>query len=179
MRLVRRESERPTTWRVGDQPTLTHHNSERSQAGANPAARNTAEPRSTPAVTDDLCGVNGSGRIRAAGETVEQHVARLTHPAISHWQSALTGSDDLRLQAIGLALANAQPGPTVGVQPSKDTPVNNNLVLLAMESDDPAVYALALGQCWDADYGMAAGPCTRSLAHNRPTREALALSPGR
>jgi hypothetical protein len=149
--LVRRESDRPTARLVSDQTTLTHDNSERSQALANPAARNTAEPRSTPAVTDDLCGINGSGRIRAARETVEQHVARLTHPAISHWQSAVAGSDDLRLQAIGLALANAQPVSTLNVQPSKDTPVNNSLVLLAMESHDPAVYALALGQCWDAD----------------------------
>jgi len=28
-----------------------------------------------------------------------------------------------------------------------------------METDDPAIYALAIRQCWDDDYGMAPGPC--------------------
>jgi len=44
-----------------------------------------------------------------ANETIEQHVARLTQTAISHWQSALAASEDPRRQAIGSPLANAQP----------------------------------------------------------------------
>ena len=157
--LVMRQSERPTAKPVDEHPALAHDNSEPPQARGNTGARNNAGPKAAATVTDDLCGVNGPDRLRADNETMEQHVSRLTQAVISQWQTALAGSDDLMRQAVGLALANAQPLPTFGDQPSKDTPVNNNLVLLAMESNDPAVYALALGQCWDADYAMASGPC--------------------
>jgi len=46
-----------------------------------------------------------------------------------------------------------------GTDPMPDTPVNNRLVLLAIETSDPVVYALALSQCGDHGYNMAAGPC--------------------
>lgn len=111
------------------------------------------------AVKDELCGVSGSGLFRIGDENIEQHVARVTEPAISRWKGSLTASEDPRRRAIGLALANAQPTPNPGEETSKDTPVNNSLVLLAMETDDPAIYALAIGQCQDGDYGMAPGPC--------------------
>jgi hypothetical protein len=105
--------------------------------------------------------------MRGSNETLEQHVGRLTQAAIRRWQSALAASEDARSQAIGLALSNAQPGPHMptaeelvpGNEPSKDTPTNNKLVLLATESRDPAIYSLAIGQCRDATNDMAAGPC--------------------
>ena len=46
-----------------------------------------------------------------------------------------------------------------GTDPMPDTPVNNRLVLLAIETSDPVVYALALSQCGDHGYNMAVGPC--------------------
>jgi hypothetical protein len=159
MRFLTRGSERPTAKAVGEHAALAHDNSEGPQARDSASEKSNARPTPAATVTDDLCGVNGPGRLRAGKETMEQHVSRLTQGAISQWQTALAGSDDPTRQAVGLALANAQPLPTFGDQPSKDTPANNNLVLLAMESNDPAVYALALGQCWDADYAMASGPC--------------------
>lgn len=117
---------------------------------------------------DELCGVNGPDRMRVGNETLDQHVGRLTQHAISHWQSALAASGDPRRQAIGLALTNAEPGGEVidpeelasGYGPSKDTPANNNLVLLASETGDPAIYSLAIGQCRNFVSGdMAPGPC--------------------
>jgi hypothetical protein len=117
-----------------------------------------AQPVST-AAKDELCGVSGSALLRTGDETIEQHVARVTEPAISRWKGSLTASEDPRRRAIGLALANAQPKPNPSDERSKDTPVNNSLVLLAIETDDPAIYALAIRQCWDDDYEMAPGPC--------------------
>lgn len=116
-------------------------------------------PAPSPAVMDVLCGVSGPELARTGNETIEEHVARLTQTAISHWQSALAASEDPRRQAIGLALANAQPKPTFGSERSKDTPVNNKLVLLAIETGDPAIYSLAIGQCQGDLYDMAPGPC--------------------
>ena len=118
-----------------------------------------ASDRHSPVVKDELCGVSGSDVFRAGDETVEQHVARVTEPAISRWKGSLAASEDPRRQAIALALANARPRPSPGDQPSKDTPMNNNLVLLAIETDDPAIYSLALHQCTSEGYGMAPGPC--------------------
>jgi hypothetical protein len=84
----------------------------------------------------------------------------VTEPSIGRWKSSLAASADPRLQAIGLALANATPRPPrPGDEPSKDTPVNNSLVLLAIETDDPAIYALAIHQCLDEGYSMAPGSC--------------------
>jgi len=37
--------------------------------------------------------------------------------------------------------------------------VNNKLVLLAIETGDPAIYSLAIGQCQGDFYDMAPGPC--------------------
>jgi len=93
---------------------------------------------------------------RAGNETIVQHATRVTQAAISRWKSALATSEDPRRQAIGLALENAHP-ESPGRKP-QDTPGNNNLVLLAIDSDDPVIYALAIGQCAD-DYAMAPGPC--------------------
>jgi len=139
-------------------PALIRAGPEKANAHA---AMQPASPRETAAtaVKDELCGVSESDSLRAGNETLEQHVARLTEPAISGWKSSLASSEDLRRQAIGLALANARPRPRPGDAPSKDTPVNNSLVLLAMQTDDPAIYSLALHQCLDEDYAMAAGPC--------------------
>jgi len=117
---------------------------------------------------DELCGVEGQDRARAGHETIEQHVERLTQHAIDRWRSALAASGDPRRQAIGLALTNAVPGGPVitdeelvpGNEPSKDTPANNNLVLLAVETGDPTIYSLALGLCKNTlTDDMASGPC--------------------
>ena len=112
------------------------------------------------AVRDELCGASGPALLRVGDETIVQHVARVTEPGISRWKSSLAASEDPRRQAIGLALADARPRPPrPGDEPSKDTPVNNSLVLLAIETDDPAIYALALSQCRDDGDNMAPGPC--------------------
>jgi len=128
-------------------------------ADAHAATQRTPARPVTTAVKDELCGVSGSALFRTADETIEQHVARVTEPAISRWKGSLTASEDPRRRAIGLALANAQPKANPGEERSKDTPVNNSLVLLAMETDDPAIYALAISQCQEGDYDMAPGPC--------------------
>ena len=118
------------------------------------------------AVTDDLCGVSGSDQVRNEGETVEQHVARLTDKAIGHWKTALLESGNPRQHAVGLALGNASPGVHGFTYEAPDTAANNDLVLLAMETNDPAIYALALGQCGEGNWDMAAGPCQGlSLEH--------------
>lgn len=128
----------------------------------------TSAPAAAPLVVDELCGVKGADRARAGNETIEQHVARLTQHAISQWQGSLSASGDPRRQAIALALTNADPRGEVvdpeelasGSEPSKDTPANNNLVLLATETSDPAIYSLAVGQCRNIVSGdMASGPC--------------------
>lgn len=128
-------------------------------ANAHVVTQQTASPPAGGAVKEVLCGASGSELLRG-NETIEQHVARVTDSAISHWKNVLAASEDPRRQAIGLALANARPRADSGdEQPLKDTPVNNNLVLLAMETDDPAIYALAMRQCRDDAYEMAPGPC--------------------
>lgn len=140
-----------------------------SQAHPTIDVQRAAEPKGAPAVVDDLCGVTGSDRARAGNETLDQHVARLTQYGIRRWKDALAASEDPRRHAIGVALSNAQPGvhiPTPdelvpGNEPSRDTPINNNLVLLATETGDPAIYSLAIGQCRTGTEtnDMASGPC--------------------
>lgn len=142
-------------------------NPPRVQAHANVDVPRAAAPTPAPAVIDDLCGVNGPDRKRAGNETLDQHMARLTQRAIRRWKEALAASEDPRRQAIGLALTDTKPDAHIstpeeripGNEPSKDTPINNKLVLLATESGDPAIYSLAIGQCRDATNDMASGPC--------------------
>jgi hypothetical protein len=83
---------------------------------------------------------------------------RVTQTAINGWKSTLAASEDPQQQAIGLALEDAHP-ETPGIEQPQDTPVNNRIVLSAIETGDPVVYALALSQCGNLDYNMAAGPC--------------------
>jgi hypothetical protein len=130
-----------------------------ADAHANISPQRVLAPTPGAAVMDELCGVNGPDLVRIGNETIEQHVSRLTHGAISHWQSALAASEDPRRRAIGLALTNAQPQPTLGSESSKDTAANNDLVLLAIDTSDPAIYSLALGECRTGAYDMAPGPC--------------------
>src|SRR5207302_7816077 len=60
---------------------------------ANTGAQRAPVPAPGPAVMDELCGVNGAELARTGNETIEQHAARLTQTAISHWQSALAASE--------------------------------------------------------------------------------------
>lgn len=106
-------------------------------------------------LTDQLCGMRGPELKRAANETIGQHVMRVTQTSISGWTSSLVASEELKRQAVGLALENAHPGAPG--DRGKDTPVNNKLVLLAIETNDPVIYALALSQC--GDLVQASGPC--------------------
>jgi hypothetical protein len=113
-------------------------------------------------IADELCGMKGPDLRRAAKETIGQHVVRVTQTVISGWTSSLVASEDPRRQAIGLALEDARPGAPG--ERGKDTPVSNNLVLLAIETNDPVIYELALGQCGDLD--QTSGPCQAlSLEH--------------
>jgi hypothetical protein len=130
-----------------------------ADAHANISPQRVLAPTPGAAVLDELCGVNGPDLVRNGNETIEQHVSGLTQGAISHRQSALAASEDPRRQAIGLALTNAQPQPTLDSEPSKDTAANNDLVLLAIDTSDPAIYSLALGECRTGEYDMAPGPC--------------------
>jgi len=120
-------------------------------------------PASTAAaetgVKDNLCGVSGSELLRKSGESIQQHVARLTDATMSRWRAALLASEDPRQQALGLALTDAQPTPNPSAYVAPDTSSNNSLVLLAIQSNDPAIYALALGQCGEQNLEMAVGPC--------------------
>lgn len=136
----------------------------RSSSGDTTAPQGTQRPASQPtgrSVKDELCGVSGPDLLRAGNETVQQHVLRVTQPAIKQWKSSLAASADPVHQAIAFALANATvgPGPKPGDEPSKDTPVNNSLVLLAIQTDNPVIYDLAIRQCLDGDYEMTAGAC--------------------
>jgi hypothetical protein len=106
---------------------------------------------------DELCGVKGPDLKRAENEAIPEHAMRVTEGVISRWKSALATSEDPRRQAIGLALQNARPGPFK--DKPKDTPVNNSLVLLAIHSNDPVIYALAIGQCVGVGLDMTPGPC--------------------
>jgi hypothetical protein len=117
-------------------------------------------------VKDSLCGVSGKDQVRNDGETIEQHVARLTADAIIRWKAALLASGDPRQQAVGLALENVQPVYDSSTYVAPDTSSNNNLVLLAIGSNDPSIYALALQQCGAWNWDMTAGPCQGlSLEH--------------
>jgi hypothetical protein len=131
---------------------------EKAVSHANTAARHTELPTTGAPVVDELCGVKSSDSKRAINETFVQHVMRVTQSAISGWKSALTTSEDPRSQAVGFALDSANPD-TPGENKPQDTPVNNRLVLLAIETSDPVIYALALSECGDHGYNMAVGPC--------------------
>jgi hypothetical protein len=85
---------------------------------------------------------------------------------VSRWKTALHQSGDARQRAVGLALSNANPASHSGTHAAPDTPADNDLVLLALETNDPAIYALALGQCSENNVDMAAGSCRGlSLEH--------------
>jgi hypothetical protein len=110
--------------------------------------------------------VSGSDQLRSDRETVEQYVARVTEKTIGRWTTTLLDSRDPRQRAVGLALGNTKPAPDSWTYAAPDKPANNDLVLLAMETNDPAIYALALGQCGENNLDMAVGPCQQlSLEH--------------
>jgi hypothetical protein len=161
------------TWRAAPQKSANTHALAPSQPAAHvehppdraPAAQKPLAAVAPP-VRDELCSVPAPQQLRAAGESVEQHVARLTDPAIARWRQGLLDTTNPRQRAMGLALRNARPGPVAEPQAPPDTPSDNELVLLAMETNDPAIYALALGQCGEGDPELAAGPCQGlSLEH--------------
>ena len=109
--------------------------------------------------------------MRNKNETLEQYVARLTESAITRWRTGLLQIEDRKQRAMGLALQNANriPAPYTPYN-DRDTPANNDLVLLAIESHDPGIYAIAVAQCLIVRVGenleMAAGPCQGlSLEH--------------
>jgi len=130
-------------------------NPERAYSRVSPIAQ-PAEVHSPGAVlTDQLCGMKAPELKRAANETIGQHVMRVTQDSIRGWTRSLVASDDSRRRAVGLALENAHPGAPG--DRGRDTPVNNSLVLLAIQTNDPVIYALALSQCGDLDQDS--GPC--------------------
>src|SRR5690348_12163304 len=129
---------------------------EKAYSPVNTVAQHAQIHTSSAPVVDELCGVKGPDLKRAGDETIGEHVMRVTQ-AVNSWKSALAASEDPRRQAVGAALENAHPDAPRN-EP-KDTPVNNRLVLLAIETNDPVIYALALNHCGEGGYAMAAGPC--------------------
>jgi hypothetical protein len=130
---------------------------ERAGSRVNAVAQRTQAHTPGAPLVDELCGVKGPDLKRAGDETIGQHVMRVTQTVINGWKSALAASDDPRRQAVGLALESAHPDAP-GEEPT-DTPAKNRLVLLAIETNDPVIYALALSHCGDGGYDIAAGPC--------------------
>jgi hypothetical protein len=141
------------------EPSSSISDNELPKSHSSSSSSNNVDKTNAAAVTYELCGVSGAGRVRIDGETLEQHVTRITNKAIGRWKAALLASKDSRRHAVALALDNANPQPNPLNYSAPDTSSNNNLVLLAMETNDPAIYALALGQCGEEFMDMAAGPC--------------------
>ena len=112
-----------------------------------------------PSATDKLCGVSGPDLVRKENESLQQHAARLAENGIIRWRAGLLQSEDPKQRAMGLVLQNAALKHIPLPLNERDTPSNNDLVLLAINSDDPAIYAAALGQCRTWDYQMTVGPC--------------------
>lgn len=159
---ARRAPPRQTADTIPVHTLVVGTNLERVYSRANTVAQHAKIYTPSPVMVDELCGMKGPDLRRAANETIGQHVVRVTETVISGWTSSLVASEDPRRQAIGMALENAHPGAPG--DRGKDTPVNNNLVLLAMETNDPVIYELALGQCGDLD--QSSGPCQAlSLEH--------------
>ena len=159
---ARRAPPRQTADTIPARTLVVGTNLESARSRVNAVAQHAEVPSPTAVIVDELCGMKGPELKRAAEETIGQHVARVTRTVISGWTSSLETSEDPRRQAIGLALENARPGAAGDT--GKDTPVNNNLVLLAVENNDPVIYELALGQCGNLD--QTSGPCQAlSLEH--------------
>ena len=159
---ARRAPPRQTADVIPARTSAVGTNLERAYSRVSTVAQRPAVHTPSAVIVDELCGVKGPDLRRAADETIGQHVVRVTQTVISGWTSSLVASEDLRRQAIGLALENAHPGAPG--DRGKDTPVNNNLILLAIETNDPVIYELALGQCGDID--QTSGPCQAlSLEH--------------
>ena len=112
-----------------------------------------------PSATDKLCGVSGPDLMRNENESLQQHAARLAQNEIIRWRTGLQQSEDPKQRAMGLVLQNAALKHIPLPLNERDTPSNNELVLLAINSDDPAIYAAALGQCRTSDFQMTVGPC--------------------
>ena len=92
--------------------------------------------------------------MRNENESLQQHAARLAQNEIIRWRTGLQQSEDPKQRAMGLVLQNAALKHIPLPLNERDTPSNNDLVLLAINSDDPAIYAAALGQCRTWDYQM-------------------------
>ena len=137
---------------------VSAHPPDRAESHVHSDAQRIPAPTPGLIVIDQLCGAKGTDLKRAGNETFVQHLMRVTQAVISEWENSLAASEDPRHQAMGLALENMLH-PEAPVNEPKDTPVNNRLVLLAIDANDPAVYALALGQCVNGRFDMAAGPC--------------------
>ena len=91
----------------------------------------------------DVCGV---GRVKLESDdwtAAGDYVNALTRNSRLRWLSALRGSGDSRARATGLYLDGFEP-----VSPRKDSgAARDELVQLALDTQDPAVFALAHAKC--------------------------------
>jgi hypothetical protein len=132
------------------------HNAPLSSA---PSPNATPQTPNAGQTSVDVCGARVAGPPQQPTESSEQYAIRLTNSTLGRWKSQLARSDDPRMRAVGLALDSARLGPPAELAAVSDTPANTDLVLLALQTRDPVVYALAVGQCRLASGELTAGPC--------------------
>jgi hypothetical protein len=102
----------------------------------------------------EVCGV-GRVKVDPGDETGGYgYVATLTKKTRLRWLAALRNSDDYRARATGLYLQNIYDGGAPEYSEAR-----NELVQLAVGTQDPAVYALAYSKCSKQSDDTPPGPC--------------------
>jgi hypothetical protein len=95
-------------------------------------------------------------------------ISELTNARSAEWLSALLDSDDIRARAAGLMLQGKVAGDPLASQVMTEE-ARDSLVQLALGTDDPAVYAVAVYACHTYGTPVTAGACPqlslRAWAH--------------
>jgi hypothetical protein len=99
----------------------------------------------TPIKTVDVCGV---GKVAVDGPQAAKAEAELSAKMdkdLLRWRDALLNSSDVRARAAGLFVDGRIEAGSIGKAPSQQA--LDSLVQLEKETNDPAVYAMALAAC--------------------------------
>jgi len=109
---------------------------------------------------EEICGLGRAPTSDPYG--INMYVSAQTRAARDRWESALLNSADLRARAVGLVLQQTgrKVSPDLALRAAE---ARDELVQLAVGSNDPTVYALTVAVCHDkpADIAVAADACTR------------------
>lgn len=94
---------------------------------------------------DDVCGIGKLAFDGPQREKAEAELAAMLDKDLLRWRNALLNSSDIRARAVGLFIDDRIEASSFGKAPSQQS--LDSLVQLEQQTNDPAVYVIALSAC--------------------------------